>query len=791
MQKTMFLLAAMLLAASSAMAERIDRSEALKTASEFFGGAAGRKMAPAKGDATLRPAGEGRAYYAFNRGEGSGYVIVAADDRAAASVLGYADSGTFSAERMPAAMRWWLDEYARQIENAATQPATAGRVEESLAQREDIAPLLTSQWGQDAPYNQLCPEYGGELCPTGCLATAMAQIMRYHKWPEQGTGSHSYTWKVDGRNMGTLSADFSQSTYNWDAMTDTYGAESTGEQKDAVARLMYDVGVACDMQYNPLGSGATASAAVGALQQYFGYSRSVNLEYREYYTIDEWEELAYSSLAQGLPLLYGGTTSGNEGHAFVCDGYRDGYFHINWGWEGVSNGYFLLSALNPDVQGTGGSGSGYGYNYYQDMMSLRPAKADDVAVPMVCCGGSFGVREASVSLSGAAVFTGGFWNYSAGTFNLTFGVKVVGEDGTATYIESGESGTYDPNYGCSFFRVKASAFPADGKLYSVYPVCRDDATGTWYDIKVQPATGKGYLTAEATAQGIRFSVPETESGKLEVTGLELVSKAYAGGLFKVKARLTNSGAEYFDDVKVAMVEPGQMRPVAMSDPVLAALRQGESRDAEFTMTASVRAGTYELVVINADDAIISDRMTMTVEESPQSETVLSLPSAPTVAGGGNVSADNISVTAQVECTSGYYNGTFYALVFPEGDTQNYETMFTSDLYVSAGETATVNFSGQLPGAAVGDRYTLILYYLKGGNILAAINSDNNEVHFTIGSLTPVEGVEASDGPHDIEVYTTAGVRVLRQKADEADLSALQPGLYIVKENGKSRKVVKR
>ena len=92
---------------------------------------------------------------------------------------------------------------------------------------------------------------------------------------------------------------------------------------------------------------------------------------------------------------------------------------------------------------------------------------------------------------------------------------------------------------------------------------------------------------------------------------------------------------------------------------------------------------------------------------------------------------------------------------------------------------------------MGDRYTLILYYLKGGNILAAINSDNNEAHFTIGSLTPVEGVEASDGPHDIEVYTTAGVRVLRQTADEADLSALRPGLYIVKENGKSRKVVKR
>ena len=108
-------------------------------------------------------------------------------------------------------------------------------------------------------------------------------------------------------------------------MTDTYGKESTEEQRNAVARLMYDVGVACDMQYHPQGSGALSTAAVAALQRYFGYSRSANLLFREYYTIDEWEDTVYSSLAQGLPVLYSGVTSTGEGHAFVCDGYRDGY----------------------------------------------------------------------------------------------------------------------------------------------------------------------------------------------------------------------------------------------------------------------------------------------------------------------------------------------------------------------------------------------------------------------------------------------------------------------------------
>ena len=261
MKKTIGLMAALLLMAGTAAAERIDKSEALKIASEFFGTAAGRKTAPAKGDATLRPAGEGRAYYAFNRGEGSGYVIVAADDRAAKSVLGFADSGAFSSDSMPPAMRWWLDEYARQIDYAAgaERQTDSCRPRLSAPDREDIAPLLTTLWNQNEPYNLLCPEYEGEKCPAGCVATAVAQVMRYHRWPERGTGSHSYEWEVDDKVIDTFTVDFSQSVYNWDAMTDTYGKESTEEQRNAVARLMYDAGVAVDMVYTPQVSGTGVS----------------------------------------------------------------------------------------------------------------------------------------------------------------------------------------------------------------------------------------------------------------------------------------------------------------------------------------------------------------------------------------------------------------------------------------------------------------------------------------------------------------------------------------------------
>ncbi len=172
MKKDIALLLVCLLATDFAFAEKIGKDEAHKIASEFLNGPAARKAAPYTGDATLRLAGEGGAYYAFNRGTNGGYVIVAADDRADAQVLGFADKGAFCAESMPAAMRWWLDEYARQLENASAKTSDGNVRTEAV--RADIAPMVTSKWDQLAPYNAFCPEYYGEKSVTGCEATAMA-----------------------------------------------------------------------------------------------------------------------------------------------------------------------------------------------------------------------------------------------------------------------------------------------------------------------------------------------------------------------------------------------------------------------------------------------------------------------------------------------------------------------------------------------------------------------------------------------------------------------------------------
>ena len=286
MRKYLYLLAMLTLFAGAAQAGKITDAQAYTIASKFFNDNSAMRRSPAySSEATVSLAHAASGYYAFNRGQGGGFVIVAADDNARNMVLGYADSGTFDADSMPAAMRWWLGEYGRELAHASAA-GDGTRVKRQLPVYDAVKPLLTSLWGQDEPYDALCPEYMGEQCPTGCVATAMAQIMYYHKWPERGTGSASYTWEVNGQTQGTLSADFSQSTYNWAAMTDTYSAASTQEAKDAVAKLMYDLGVASKMAYHPSGSGASSYTAVKAMADYFGYDPSVNMLDRNCYGLE-------------------------------------------------------------------------------------------------------------------------------------------------------------------------------------------------------------------------------------------------------------------------------------------------------------------------------------------------------------------------------------------------------------------------------------------------------------------------------------------------------------------------
>lgn len=292
--------------------------------------------------------------------EGNGFVIVSADD-VTAPILGYSDRGSVTADRLSPELDYWLREMNRQVEEASRQSSRHFSASFSgfraPAFHDAIEPMVTTLWDQTEPYNlQLYTSSNSYV--TGCVATAMAQIMNYHRWPQ------GVTEKV-ASPMGKGLLDLEPTTFDWNLMRDSYGYGDTDEGAKEVAKLMAYCGYVSKMDYTMGSSGATEGNAVEGICHYMGYASTTELVYRMNYTATEWDALIYNELVNKRPVLYMGHSFGG-GHAFVCDGYDGkGYFHINWGWGGVSNGYFLLSVLNPDEQGVGGSAAEDGYSAWQ------------------------------------------------------------------------------------------------------------------------------------------------------------------------------------------------------------------------------------------------------------------------------------------------------------------------------------------------------------------------------------------------------------------------------------------
>ena len=299
------------------------------------------------------------------------FMAVAGDSKAPA-ILGYSDSGALSVNgELAPACRNWLEVMAERI---ASLPEKSERIKTisktERVEMEKIDPLVKTRWNQNAPYNNLSPKIRDNQTYTGCVATAMAQVMKYHNWPASGEGSNSYRWSTT-----TLSLDFEECDFKWEDMLDVYtDGEYTEAQGNAVAELMYAAGISVYMNFGTEGSGASSMSIAPALGDNFRYDRQT-LRYlkREYYSLEEWESIIYNSLKEDGPVIYDGQ-SYQGGHSYICDGYDgNGYFHFNWGWGGVSDGYFLLDALDPLDQGIGGSASNSGFDFMQDIIvGIRP-----------------------------------------------------------------------------------------------------------------------------------------------------------------------------------------------------------------------------------------------------------------------------------------------------------------------------------------------------------------------------------------------------------------------------------
>ncbi len=432
--KRLIIAIALLTAVSLSAAVRTT-DEVLRIAAGFTTPSGGMR-APARALQQSAIVAQDAAYIAVNtRG---GYVLVGADDRLP-EVLGYGDNGNFDADNASPAFRYWMQCYAEELEAVSSQQSVISDQQSVISSQraalpKAVEPLMTCTWNQSAPYNDFAPYYNdnGGKSVTGCVATAMAQVMYYHKHPAIGTGSHSYYWictEPVGKTA-TLSANFGGTTYQWDKMLDSYRSGYTTEQAAAVATLMYHCGVSIDMGYGS-SSGAYTEKVPAALKEYFGYDANYQCIKKVMYPADSLNSIIYAELSAQRPVIVSGSND-EGGHAFVTDGCdKKGYFHINWGWGGSNDGYYLLTALNPGKsQGIGGTTKGYnkGTTFFiglQPSKSGTPKAVPQMATTTISVSANEVNRNASFTVSIAKL-----QNYGLTNFTGSYGVALYDEDET-------------------------------------------------------------------------------------------------------------------------------------------------------------------------------------------------------------------------------------------------------------------------------------------------------------------------------------------------------------------------
>ncbi len=380
-RSTLLSISIILLSGTLIFADKVDETTAQKAALQvYLEHSDHANLSPDILNTYFYVPGQETALYVFTFVQG-GFVIISADDAAWPSP-GFSLKGDFTYEISSPAFNAWMEGYIKQIEYIRVNKLEANdniRNEWERLTKSDntehkssskaVSPMLTCTWNQGSYYNAYCPvDSAGPSnhALTGCVATAMAQIMYYYRYPLQGTGSHSYYAYSSYGSYGYLSVNFGNTTYHWEEMVNNIG----NKPNDEMAQLQYHCGVSVEMGYGPNASGASSWNVVGAMKNYFGYSGSLQLKTKGNYSETQWTQMLVSNLDAGMPMYYHGYSS-SSGHAFVCDGYQGtDYFHFNWGWGGSYDGYYYVNNLNPGYDFTSGQGAifdiypGSNYPYY-------------------------------------------------------------------------------------------------------------------------------------------------------------------------------------------------------------------------------------------------------------------------------------------------------------------------------------------------------------------------------------------------------------------------------------------
>ena len=497
MKKHFLSLLALILGIGMAQANPVSVSQAKLVGQQFV--QANFDLSRQAGELTLVYTGtstHGEAcFYVFNMGN-EGFVMVSADD-VYRPIVGFSDEGAFDAQNINPELNYMLNELISYRSGKLTgepTPAVAAewkQVTERGAQMSfnggrGNTYLCTTKWNQDYPYNYYCPNAnggpGGHVY-AGCVATAMSQVMKYWNHPLQGTGSHTYNYYVPGTGTGPWSANFGQTTYDWDNMPISINSNSPQVQIDAVATLIYHCAVSVDMMWAIDGSGAYSADVPQRISQYFDYSNQAVLRSRDSYSYENWANMMKESFDMGWPLYYSGQSS-EGGHAFVCDGYNDAnLYHYNWGWSGSGDGWFDFDLIDYN------SSDGAIFNFVPALIYKSTPKAPTNLTV---------TPAANNELSATLTWT----NPSQTLDNTTLSVIdqiVVCRDGEIVHVEENVT----PGAAMTYVDNEVPRF--DGFVYSVYAICGGNHGKIIYSDMVSfgPTCGWTINVTQASFTGFR------------------------------------------------------------------------------------------------------------------------------------------------------------------------------------------------------------------------------------------------------------------------------------------------
>lgn len=487
------------------------------------------------------------ALYVYTSGEDGGFVLIAADD-AIEPVIAYGEGNVDEANMNPD-FAWWMQRYALQIEQIRQQPLQVSSHSAPARNYIPITPIMNIRWNQNAPFNNLCPTVSGTRCPVGCVATAVSQVMRYYQYPTRGIGSSSYVW-----NEQTLSANYGATTYNWANMPTYASTNMTTAQKNAVSTLCYHMGVVSEMNYGISGSGTQTVYALKGMVEHFNYDSAIACHNLDIEGAIRLQDLIHAELNAGRPVVVDGFTVEREGHCFVCEGIdANGRLYINWGWGGLDDGYFKISLLDPNNQGTGGSASNLAFTENVNIYTgIRPNAGGHPITTLTCdsiapqkdaynltdelC--SFDIRH----LSNDGIFTLDNTILGMGVFSQDSTLIGLAHDSYLYNISGLQSKWYYYNFACYIYL--AGYTPGNYLL----ALCQMDTLSMEAKPVCSGIGGVHYFKARITSDSVFLSEPIVTIPGMDYTPTNLTLRHTNGGTLTMRWSAQDTAAAYLVNI---------------------------------------------------------------------------------------------------------------------------------------------------------------------------------------------------------------------------------------------------